>query len=452
MRAVAGDLRQCLSQQPRRCNQRTVVFLVHGLHQNAGFHSLAKMLCVVSPLLRPMQGRPVPVLQPLALAQLRETHSLQFRLKQIAFSIYTKSRAAPLSSHSVMGEYSRISYSSSSRVSSADHEPLFVVPPVTSHVTPSADAAPTCAGAARLHCSYVIAGVETTQHACVCWTDDSGYALEVACLPCGGMPLEECVQLVWEHGSRLRELQMSESGTLRVAVLKFGIVTQAEIEAWEAIFSDGEQHDGLGTTGALSSGSVWQRRVPLPVTQLTSAPRRGPELDDQASISVLSLRSFRAAPSWVELSARPSAEAKLPRATRLTSGMLPQLVLRTTASSPSHTACLLQTDLALELHVCLHLTHSARLGHGGETVRPNTNGSSSEQASDGGNFLGCLCTELHRLSWLTATPPSTLSSSFEQRWSKLPVHCAIVERLAEFVEWMIDEGVSGDRSSEDEEP
>jgi len=59
---------------------------------------------------------------------------------------------------------------------------------------------------------------------------------------------------------------------------------------------------------------------------------------------------------------------------------------------------------------------------------------------------------LHRLSWLTATPPSTLSSSFEQRWSKLPVHCAIVERLAEFVEWMIDEGVSGDRSSEDEEP
>lgn len=353
-----------------------------------------------------------------------------------------------------MGEYIVSLPSQMNRISAAEHEPLFIVPAESglSSLPKAAEASqkslPPLAG--HLHCSYTIAGLEGAPHACVCWTDSSGRTLDVACLPCVGMSLEECVQLIWEHGSRQRARQIAENGTLRVAVVKGGSLSQEEAQAWEATVSDGEQRDGREAPTKAGSGSTWQRRLPLPVTHLNVAPHRDLNLGADGAVSVLCVRGTCAPPPLEECAAGLyEASARLSSGIPSSSGSTAQLLLPEEVSSTSCTAFLLQSDLVLELELCLLLTHASSVQKPSRVA--GCDSVSHTCSVDERSLFRLVCTDLHRLTWLNAIPPSGPSSSFEQRWSELPVHCAIVDRLAEFVEWMFVEGLSAEGSSEEDD-
>ena len=373
--------------------------------------------------------------------------------RQIAFSLFTKSRAAAFGCRSFLGdsEYVPCAPTLTNRISPAEHEPLFVAPSISDELELQAAATPAGAGP-HLHCCYTFVGSDAAQHACVCWSDSSGRTLDVGCLLCVGLPLEECVQLVWEHGARVQARQIAETGTVRVAVLKWGALSPAEVAAWEGVVGDLGDRDGRPTAMAGSGG--WQRQLPLPLTRLAAAtPRAFLPADAHAAVSLFGVRGLPArrlagtatepAKAAAGLSADDAHAAADAYASRAGAAAL---LLPSRSSSAEGTAYLLQSARALKLDLRLHLTRAGGEQHDGA---PSDDGTSAEL--DRCALLRLVGAELYGLAWLTATPPSGPSSSFEQRWSELPLHCAVVERLAELTEWMLNEGLGGDDDDNEDE-
>ena len=104
--------------------------------------------------------------------------------------------------------------------------------------------------------------------------------------------------------------------------------------------------------------------------------------------------------------------------------------------SPACTAILEQSGSALQLELQLHLAS-------GECAP-------DEAAEDARRLLSIVGAELYGLAWLTATPPSGPCFSFEHRWSQMPLHCAVVDRLALLVRWLIHEGFGGDHGIDED--
>ena len=357
--------------------------------------------------------------------------------RQLVFALFTKSRASTVCCRLTMGSNSCLSNSSisGSRVWSPEHEPLFVLHPsgqLPSAVPmPLADENLLVSRPGYIHCCYTFAGQDTSQHVCVCWIDSSGYILDLACLPCSASSLEVCLQLIWEQGCRWRTRQLAESGMLQVAVVKWGDLSVAEVSVWERVILDEEMRNGCDADAEDQAALVWQRVLPFPATTLPSPHGLHRCRGSRAAIAVLCLTQTQHPSPMLGGGAEDAAESPL----AVQESAEPILLVPNHASaSSSPKAILMQTGLHLQLEAKLSLVHDCLSLWKAET---DVSGSICRLLADVGR-------EFHVLSWLTAVSPSgpTVGNNFAQRWSKLPLHCANVDRLARLVDWMFDEGLA----------
>ena len=105
------------------------------------------------------------------------------------------------------------------------------------------------------------------------------------------------------------------------------------------------------------------------------------------------------------------------------------------ARGASYCATFFAGELPMQLAMCLEMV--CKHGSG----EPNRGASPRE-------LFDALGAELSQLAWLNAVPVAGISSEFARRWSTLPMHCAVADRLAELVEWMVLEGAGMDEEDE----
>lgn len=313
--------------------------------------------------------------RPLPILQL--VHSAQVHrqlcFREIVFSVFAKSRAAE---------------SSCSRTQLRRHqppqEPLFVLPPFASLRTLR-----TPRGLNHLHCSYTVAGFGSGEHICFCWIDCRGTTFDAVCLPCAGKSCKQLVQLVWDHGAQLRGEQVS---VMHVAVLKWGDLSEAEAVAWRAVVGS-----LYWPTSGMSVGAVAKSFSLLSACTTTWAHFCGVPLSKSTIFPADACAMSRTAVQ-LSISRHPSDWSR-------------------------RKAFLLLSSLILQLDVRLHLGHCGGVdGH----RDPECRGDGDESTPP--DMLVAIVAELYTLSWLTATPCTGSEV--------LPLHCAIVDRLANLVTWV----------------